>query len=159
MKYQVTVMELLSRKVEVEASTPEDAIHEVNKQYCDSKIILDASDYVETNFELTGGDMQFGETKDKKYELAEETDIDTDNPKDVDRDRILQYIRDNFNISSETERFIINILEFAHNYYPGDPYEFLGFMFDNTGIDAEALKIANGECEAERTIDDTDLEM
>ncbi|MDO9213053.1 MAG: DpnD/PcfM family protein [Methylococcales bacterium] len=48
-KYQIEITETLQRIVEIEAASLDDAISEIQKQYKDEEIILDSSDYVETN--------------------------------------------------------------------------------------------------------------
>ena len=47
-KYSIEVMEVLSRIVEVEASDEEDAIERVRQMYRKCEIVLDDSDYKET---------------------------------------------------------------------------------------------------------------
>lgn len=47
MKYKVCVLETLLREIIVEADTEDDAKEIVKKQYDNSEIILDSSDYVE----------------------------------------------------------------------------------------------------------------
>ena len=48
-KYRVMVTEILSRVVEVESECEEDAINMARKMYRNCDIVLDASDYKETN--------------------------------------------------------------------------------------------------------------
>ena len=47
-KYSIEVLEVLSRIVEVEASDEEDAIEQVRQMYRKCEIVLDDSDYKET---------------------------------------------------------------------------------------------------------------
>ena len=47
-KYRIEVTEVLSRLVEIEAESEEDAIETVRRMYKNCDIVLDASDYVET---------------------------------------------------------------------------------------------------------------
>ncbi len=47
-KYRIEVTEVLSRLVEIEAESEEDAIETVRRMYQNCDIVLDASDYVET---------------------------------------------------------------------------------------------------------------
>ena len=49
-KYSIEVLEVLSRIVEVEASDEEDAIKQVRQKYRKCEIVLDDSDYKETEF-------------------------------------------------------------------------------------------------------------
>ena len=49
-KYSIEVLEILSRIVEVEASDEEDAIKQVRQKYRKCEIVLDDSDYKETEF-------------------------------------------------------------------------------------------------------------
>ena len=51
-KYSIEVLEVLSRIVEVEASDEEDAIEQVRQMYRKCDIVLDDSDYVETEFSV-----------------------------------------------------------------------------------------------------------
>ena len=48
-KYRIEVTEILSRIVETEADDENDAIEKVRQMYRDCNIILDSSDYIETN--------------------------------------------------------------------------------------------------------------
>ncbi len=47
-KFRIEVIEVLSRIVETEAESEEDAVKAVRQMYQNSEIVLDASDYVET---------------------------------------------------------------------------------------------------------------
>ena len=49
MKYKVNVKEILSRTVEVEADSPEAANRKVKQLYDAEKIVLDSSDWQDTN--------------------------------------------------------------------------------------------------------------
>ena len=51
-KYSIEVLEILSRIVEVEASDEEDAIKQVRQKYRKCEIVLDDSDYKETEFSV-----------------------------------------------------------------------------------------------------------
>ena len=51
-KYSIEVLEVLSRIVEVEASDEEDAIEQVRQKYRKCDIVLDDSDYKETEFSV-----------------------------------------------------------------------------------------------------------
>ena len=51
-KFSIEVMEVLSRIVEVEASDEEDAIKQVRQKYRKCEIVLDDSDYKETEFSV-----------------------------------------------------------------------------------------------------------
>ena len=51
-KYCIEVLEVLSRIVEVEASDEEDAIKQVRQKYRKCEIVLDDSDYKETEFSV-----------------------------------------------------------------------------------------------------------
>ena len=51
-KYSIEVLEVLSRIVEVEASDEDDAIKQVRQKYRKCEIVLDDSDYKETEFSV-----------------------------------------------------------------------------------------------------------
>jgi len=51
-KYRIEVMEILSRTIETEAENEEDAVEKVRKMYRNCEVILDASDYVDTEFSV-----------------------------------------------------------------------------------------------------------
>ena len=51
-KYSIEVLEVLSRIVEVEASDEEDAIERVRQKYRKCEIVLDDSDYKETEISV-----------------------------------------------------------------------------------------------------------
>lgn len=51
-KYSIEVLEVLSRIVEVEALDEEDAIKQVRQKYRKCEIVLDDSDYKETEFSV-----------------------------------------------------------------------------------------------------------
>ena len=51
-KYRIEVTEVLSRIVETEAENAGDAIEMVRQMYRDCVIVLDASDYVETEISV-----------------------------------------------------------------------------------------------------------
>ena len=50
MKYEVTITEVLSRIIDVEAENKEDAIRKIKEQYWSGAIVLDSSDYEYTSF-------------------------------------------------------------------------------------------------------------
>lgn len=52
MKYRIEVTEVLSRTIEMEAESEDDAIEMVRRMYRDCDIILDVSDYVETEISV-----------------------------------------------------------------------------------------------------------
>ena len=47
-KYSIEVMEVLSRLVEVEATDEDEATEKVRQMYRNCKIVLDDSDYIQT---------------------------------------------------------------------------------------------------------------
>ena len=51
-KYRIEVTEVLSRIVETEAETEDEAVETVRQMYRYCKIVLDASDYVETGISV-----------------------------------------------------------------------------------------------------------
>ena len=56
MKIQVEVIETLSRIVEVEAVSEQEALEIVNKMYQEEEIILDFNDYTDTDIKIYIGD-------------------------------------------------------------------------------------------------------
>ena len=50
MKYDITITEILKRKIEIEAYSYGEAIEKAKKMYYDCELILDASDLVEQEF-------------------------------------------------------------------------------------------------------------
>lgn len=44
-KYKIAIEERLVREVEVEAASVEEALHDVEEQWCRGKVILDADDF------------------------------------------------------------------------------------------------------------------
>lgn len=50
MKYSVTIEETVSRTIEIEAESQQDAIDEVKKQYKNENIVLDGDDFSEVVF-------------------------------------------------------------------------------------------------------------
>ena len=52
MKYRIEVTEVLSRIVETEAENEDDAVEMVRKMYRNCELVLDASDYVETEISV-----------------------------------------------------------------------------------------------------------
>lgn len=53
-KYRIEVTELLGRVVEIVADSNKEAIQTVKAMYNNSTIVLDASDYVITEFSVKG---------------------------------------------------------------------------------------------------------
>ena len=51
-KYKIEVTEILSRTIETESDNEVNAIEKVRKRYRNCEIILDASDYVDTEFSV-----------------------------------------------------------------------------------------------------------
>ena len=51
-KYRIDITETLSRTIETEAESEDDAIEMVRRMYRNCDIILNASDYVETEFSV-----------------------------------------------------------------------------------------------------------
>jgi len=51
-KYRIEITETLSHTVEMEADSEADAIDKVRQMYRNCEIILDASDYVETEISV-----------------------------------------------------------------------------------------------------------
>lgn len=49
-KYIVTIEELLSKDIEVEADSPKEAFEKVERQYKDGDIVLNADDFSEVTF-------------------------------------------------------------------------------------------------------------
>ena len=52
MNYKIEIKETLSRIIDIEADNEEGAIRKVREQYKNQKVILDSSDYINTDFEL-----------------------------------------------------------------------------------------------------------
>ena len=52
MNYKVEIKETLSRIIDIEADNEEGALNEVRKQYMSENIVLNAEDYVETEFNI-----------------------------------------------------------------------------------------------------------
>jgi len=52
MKYRVEITEILSRIVETDAESEDDAVEIVRQMYRNCDIVLDASDYVETEISV-----------------------------------------------------------------------------------------------------------
>lgn len=50
MKYKFEIIETLSRIVEIEAPTYDDAYHKMREMYRNEEIVLDADDYIDTEF-------------------------------------------------------------------------------------------------------------
>ena len=51
-KYRIEVREVLSRIVETEAENEDDAVEMVRQMYRNCEIVLDASDYQETDIDV-----------------------------------------------------------------------------------------------------------
>ena len=51
-KYRVEIIEILSRTIETEAESEDAAVEKVRQMYRNCDIILDASDYVETEISV-----------------------------------------------------------------------------------------------------------
>jgi hypothetical protein len=51
-KYRIEVTEVLSRIVEAEAENEDDAVEMVRQMYRNCELVLDASDYVETEISV-----------------------------------------------------------------------------------------------------------
>ena len=51
-KYRIDITETLSRTIETEAESEDEAVEIVRRMYRNCDIILDASDYVETEFSV-----------------------------------------------------------------------------------------------------------
>ena len=56
MKYIIQISELLTRRLEIESETSEEAVQKVKDNYYDSDIVLEADDYVDgsVQFEIVG---------------------------------------------------------------------------------------------------------
>lgn len=48
-KYQIEIIEILQRIVEIDANSLDDAIIEITRQYKNQQIILYSSDYIQTD--------------------------------------------------------------------------------------------------------------
>jgi hypothetical protein len=51
-KYRIVVTEVLSRIVDMEAENEDDAVEMVRQMYRNCELVLDASDYVETEISV-----------------------------------------------------------------------------------------------------------
>ncbi len=51
-KYRIEVTEVLSRIVEMEAENEDDAVEMVRQMYQNCNLVLDASDYIETEISV-----------------------------------------------------------------------------------------------------------
>lgn len=56
MKYIIQISELLTRRLEIESETSEEAVKKVKDNYYDGDIVLEADDYVDNSvqFEIVG---------------------------------------------------------------------------------------------------------
>ena len=52
MKYKVEIKETLSRIIDTEAENEEGAISKAREQYKNQKVILDSSDYIDTEISI-----------------------------------------------------------------------------------------------------------
>lgn len=52
MNYKIEIKETLSRIIEIEAENEEGAIKKVKKQYMNENIVLNADDYLDTEFKV-----------------------------------------------------------------------------------------------------------
>jgi hypothetical protein len=55
-KYQVEITETLQRVIEVHAESPDDAVDKVRALYKNEEIVLDSSDYMDTEISLLSAD-------------------------------------------------------------------------------------------------------
>lgn len=56
MKIQVEITETLSKIVEIEANTEEEALQIANEMYQEEEIVLDENDYIDTKIKIFFGD-------------------------------------------------------------------------------------------------------
>lgn len=49
-EYEITIVEMLERKVKIKANDYTEALLKVKKEYGNAQIVLDSSDYIETEF-------------------------------------------------------------------------------------------------------------
>lgn len=54
MKYDVAIEEVLSRVIEVEAESLEDAYYKAEAMYYDEEVVLDFNDFADVNIEVLG---------------------------------------------------------------------------------------------------------
>lgn len=54
MKYDVAIEEILSRVIEVEAKSLEDAYYKAEAMYYDEEVVLDFNDFADANIEVLG---------------------------------------------------------------------------------------------------------
>lgn len=52
MNYKIEIQETLSRIIDIEAENEEGAIRKVREQYKNQKIVLDSSDYIDTEINI-----------------------------------------------------------------------------------------------------------
>lgn len=50
--FKIEITETLQKQVEVEANSEEDAISRIRNQYYQANIVLDESNYIDTQFDL-----------------------------------------------------------------------------------------------------------
>lgn len=58
--YFVNIQEILERSIPIEANNADEAMNIAKNLYNKAKIILDATDHIETNFSITLDDFQYG---------------------------------------------------------------------------------------------------
>ena len=54
MKYDVAIEEVLSRVIEVEADSLEEAYYETERMYYNEEVVLDSNDFADVNIEVLG---------------------------------------------------------------------------------------------------------
>lgn len=52
MKYLIEVVEILSKKIEIEANSEDEAISMVKDKYKNEEIVLDYSDFLDVDFKI-----------------------------------------------------------------------------------------------------------
>jgi|GEM_PF-878557 hypothetical protein len=70
--FKIEVREFLSRIIEIEASSGEEAVSKVKAMYKNEEIVLDSEDYVATEIEEYDSELKLGNKKsNKKKDLRE----------------------------------------------------------------------------------------
>ena len=64
--FKIEVREFLSRIIEIEASSGEEAVSKVKSMYKNEEIVLDSEDYVATEIEEYDSELKLGKKKNKK---------------------------------------------------------------------------------------------
>jgi len=64
--FKIEVREFLSRIIEIEASSGEEAVSKVKAMYKNEEIVLDSEDYVATEIEEYDSELKLGKKKNKK---------------------------------------------------------------------------------------------